>query len=151
VLLRASGEVKGSTVDLRAITDPTGAAGSGIDHAPELIRFAEAAHSGEPLALAAARAALRQALGSAALVDTAAVVGNFERMTRIADATGIALDAPVLLASDDFREALGLDDFRSADNTPAPGALQRLLGPMLRPLIRRSFRLLDGIARRGSS
>jgi len=142
--------VEGRALDLRAITDPAAAAASGIAHAPELIRFAEAVHNGELLELTAAREALRAAMGSAALVDTAAVVGNFERMTRIADATGIALDAPVQLASGDFREMLGLERFASAANTPAPGPFQRILGPMLRPLIRRSFRLLDALARRAS-
>ena len=45
----------------------------------------------------------------AALVDAAAVVGNFERMVRIADGTGIPLDKPVAMVSADMREELGLD------------------------------------------
>ncbi len=39
--------------------------------------------------LAEARERLRNALGEAALIEAAAVVGNFERMTRIADGAGI--------------------------------------------------------------
>ena len=83
---------------------------------------------------AAARDALRGAVGSAGLVDAAAVLGNFERMTRIADATGIALDAPVEMMSSDFRETLGLDGFASAAQTPRSGRLRARVAGVLRGL-----------------
>lgn len=74
-------------------------------------------------------------MGPAAVVDAAAVAGNFERMVRIADGTGIPLDTPVKLVSADLREDLGLDRFGSASETAPTTAVQRLLGRLLRPVI----------------
>ncbi len=48
-------------------------------------------------------------LGVEALVDAAAVIGNFERMTRIADGTGIPLGDTLAAVTVDIREDLGLD------------------------------------------
>lgn len=137
--------MSGQALDLRAITDPAAAAASGIAHAPELVRFADAAVAEEPAELAAARDALRHAVGSRGLVDAAAVIGNFERMTRIADATGIALDAATEMMSADFRETLGLEGFASAAQTPRASALRGVLARLLRPL---AFALLGITGRR---
>ena len=70
-----------------------------------------------------------------ALVDAAAVIGNFQRMVRIADGTGIPLDKPVAMISADVRDELKLNEFGSADLTPAPGPIGRFLGRHLRPLL----------------
>jgi hypothetical protein len=48
-------------------------------------------------------------LGVEALVDAAAVIGNFERMTRIADGTGIPLGDTLAAVTVDIRRDLGLD------------------------------------------
>ena len=77
--------------------------------------------------------------GSAALVDAAGVIGNFERMTRIADATGIPLDRPSALASSDFRGRLGLQRYASAQNTKEPGIIERMLAPMLAPAAKKAL------------
>ncbi len=87
------------------------------------------------VALESARDDLAAAVGGAGVVDAAAVVGNFQRMVRIADGTGIPLDAPVAMVSADLREELGIDAFGSASETPPTGALSRWLGRRLRPLI----------------
>ncbi len=134
MLLRASGTISGQELDLRAITDPRAAAASGIGHAAALVRFVDASVAEDSDELVAARAALRTAVGPAGLVDAAAVVGNFERMTRIADATGIALDAPVEMMSADFRETLGLEGFASAAQTPRSGRLRNRVAGVLRGL-----------------
>jgi hypothetical protein len=97
---------------------------------------------GDEASRAAARQGLLDALGPEALVDAAAVVGNFERMTRIADATGIPLDPPVAALTQDIRVDLGLDDFGSARNTPPLGAAGRVLGRALRPVALHLFRVL---------
>lgn len=123
------------------MTDLGAAAGSGVARAAELLAFADAAVQGEPGALAAARADLLEALGPEALVDAAAVVANFERMVRIADATGIPLDAPVAALAADLREPLGLGRFGSAANTPDVGALGRAVGKVLRRVAPRLLRL----------
>jgi hypothetical protein len=54
-------------------------------------------------------------------------------MVRIADGTGIPLDAPVEALSADLREPLGLDRFGAAAHTPRAGLARRGLGLLLRP------------------
>lgn len=136
MLLRASSELQGNAVDLHAVTEGIGAL-PGVPAQDLLIAFAEAAVQGDAEALPAAREALRAELGDAALVDTAAIVANFQRMVRIADGTGIPLDAPVAWISAGIREELGLDAYGSADLTPAVTGVKRLLGRALGPLAMR--------------
>ena len=107
--------------------------------------FAEALVRRDAGALERARSALREALGPDALVDAAAVASNFERMVRIADATGIPLDAPVDALSGDFRSQLGIDRFGSAANTPERGALLRTLGAPFRAAVPHLLRWLPRI------
>ena len=111
-----------------------GAGDGGVPGGAALAAFAEAALLGDESTLAASRAALLAAVGPAALVDAAAVVGNFEMMDRIADGTGIPLDGVVATASGGLRRALGLERFASAANTPRAGLARRLLGRVLEPL-----------------
>jgi hypothetical protein len=54
-----------------------------------------------------------ETMGPEAMVDAAGVASNFERMVRIADATGIPLDERMAKASKDVREALELERFRA--------------------------------------
>ena len=75
-----------------------------------LVAFAEAVLGADDGALAQARAALA-ALGPAGLVDAAGVVGLFNAIDRVADATGIPLEPEKAAASADFRAALDLDRF----------------------------------------
>ena len=138
----------GTEIDLRALTDGSAAAASGVAHAQILVRFAEALVGDDDETLAAARAALLDELGPEALVDAAAVASNFQRMVRIADATGISLDAPVEILSQDLRAELGIDRFGSAANTPPSTPLRRTLGRMLRPIARFVLRLYGVASRR---
>jgi hypothetical protein len=128
-------------VNVSAITATDTADASGIAHAGALLAFTDAAVQGEGARLAAARARLLEEMGAEALVDAAAVVGNFERMTRIADSTGIPLDTPVGALTQDIRAELGLDEFGSARNTPPLGAGARFLGRALRPVVLGILRL----------
>jgi hypothetical protein len=91
----------------------TGAAAgdAGVPDGHQLIAFAEAVLGDDDKALAEARAALRMAVGSSGLVDAAGVVGLFNAIDRVADATGIPLEADKREASADFRAALALDRF----------------------------------------
>ena len=79
-MLSWSGKDQGIPVDLPTLT-------VGVPHARELLAFAAAAASParDNDALAAARADLSAAAGEAVMVDAAAVVANFEMMTRLAD------------------------------------------------------------------
>ena len=140
LLLRASGEISGREVDLRAVTDPEHAAECGVAHAAELIALADAMVGADDAVLAAARQRVVDELGPAHLVDAAAVASNFERMVRIADATGIPLDAPVEIMTSDVREQLGINAFTAAANTPTPGVLRRMATPILRPVLGRFLR-----------
>ncbi len=139
MLLRASGETRGDTVDLQAVTDDE--ARSGVAHGEALTRFADAIVDADPDPIRAARERVAREMGEHAVVDAAAVAANFQRMVRIADATGIPLDKPVAIFSADLREDLGIDRFGAAANTPRVGPLLRLLGRLGQPLLRPIMRL----------
>ena len=130
MMLRASSKTTGGNADLQAVTGGD-ASNTGVEHGDLLVAFAEAAfaaadeHDAE---LAAARDALLQAAGPEALVDSAAVVGNFQRMVRIADSTGIPLDGQLNVLTAGMREDLGIDQFSSGDKTPAVGSAAKAAG-----------------------
>ena len=140
--LRVSAELTGQVVDLAAVTDATAAASSGIAHAEELISFTDALVQGSDEELSEARTRLLSAVGSEGLVDTAAVVGNFQRMVRIADSTGIALDAALDVFSKDVRDELRLERYGSARNTRVSSPLKRATGRVVRPLLHGLLRTL---------
>lgn len=144
MLLRASGAVSGREVDATVVTDVEAAAASGIAHAEVLLAFADAVVGTDDAALAQARAAMLRELGPAELVDAAAVASNFERMVRVADATGTPLDATVLMLTESLRDELGVHRFAAAANTPMPRALWRATGRLVRPL---AFAMLRVVGR----
>jgi hypothetical protein len=151
-MLRASVEAKGEAIDPRAVLSGPSARSAelaaAVPHAQLLSALAEAVVGRDDTALTGAREALLAAAGPECFVDAVAVAGNFERMVRIADATGIPLDAPVAALASDLREEFGLAAYRSAANTPAPGAVARLGGRLARPLIGLALRV-GGRLRRG--
>ncbi len=134
----------GNTFDARAVVDPRTAAASGIAHAETLLAFADALVGDDDASLARAQAAVVEQLGPAQLVDAAAVASNFERMVRIADATGIPLDTPLDMMSQDLRDALDLNRFGAAANTHTTGT-QRLLGSVMRPVANTALRLIGKV------
>ena len=148
MLLRASGEMSGNSVDASVVTNPEAAAASGIANAPELIAFADAVVGSDEVAMATARQTLRDRLGAEALVDTAAVASNFQRMVRIADSTGIPLDGAMDMLSADLREQIGVNAYGSSANTPESGPLRRALGVLARPI---AFPLMRLVTRRMKS
>ena len=107
-----------------------------VPHGAALAAFAEALVLGDEAARASARSRLEAVIGPAGLVDAAAVASNFERMTRIADATGIPLDAPVAVLTADLRESLGLGRFASAAQSRELGWWGRTSGAALRSVLR---------------
>ena len=110
MLLRASGLTQNKDYDLAAVTG-AGLGDAGVPHGRLLVEFAEAVLGEDAEALARARAALRAAIGPAGFADAAGVIGLFNAIDRVADATGIPLEAEKAAASADFRAALGLDRF----------------------------------------
>lgn len=134
--------MQGSEVDLAAVTGDAGlAAASGVADAGLLVAFADATVAEDDAALARHREALRAALGPEALVDAAAVTSNFERMVRIADATGIPLDAPLAAMTVDVRRDLGIDRYAAAAHTPAPSRVAQALARWTAPLMPRLMHL----------
>jgi hypothetical protein len=69
------------------------------------------------------------------------VASNFERMVRVADATGTPLDTPLVLMSEQLRHDLGLDRLPAAAATPPPFVAWRLAGRALEPLAMHLLRL----------
>jgi hypothetical protein len=150
LLLRASGALSGDQIDVTAVTRAAGAETCGIPHAVALLAFADAIVGRDADALATARAAVLRELGGAALVDAAAVAANFERMVRVADATGTPLDAPLVAVTEKLRRDLDLDRFATATMTPAPPLLWRTAGRLLTPLGLGLLRLWARLTRRSS-
>ena len=153
-MLRASIESEGGEVDLRSLADGSLAEGSSIVGAGALVGLVEAtltagaAGAGERpnrsehsnssgiSEIAKAGDRIRNELGREALVDAAAIIGNFERMVRIADATGIPLDAPVNVATEAIRADLGIDRYESSAHTTAVRGWQRAIGRAIDPLLK---------------
>jgi hypothetical protein len=145
-----SGELEGARFDLHAVTEGRAAAPAGVAHERELMLLAEAVVDGDEAELAAAREQALAALGPEGFVAAAGVAANFERMVRIADATGVPLDAPLDAISGGMRAELGIDAFGSAANTPRSSAPRRLLGRALAPLARFLMPLLAARSRRAA-
>ena len=106
----------GTEVDVTAVNG-AGKADAGVEHGARLLAFTEAVMRGE--SAATERDRLRAMLSPESFVDVAAVIGSFNVVDRIADATGIPLDAVLLAMSQDVRDQLNLARFASAANTPA--------------------------------
>ena len=116
MLLRASGPTHDRAYDLGAVTGVADGDG-GVPHGKVLTVFAEAVLNDDGIALTRARGAVQKTLGAAGLVDAAGVVGLFNAIDRVADATGIPLEPDKATASADFRAALDLDRFAVAART----------------------------------
>ena len=112
-MLRASAKaIQNNNLNLLAVTNSEQES-SGVEGGEALLAFAEAAVT-QSDRLPEARMKLHQELGEQAMLEAAAVVGNFERMTRIADATGIPLDQRNLEFTREVRDTLELDRLASA-------------------------------------
>ena len=107
-MLRESSRTHEESVDFAAVMD--GDVESGVPHGAELVRFAEAVVEGSAADCEAARQALADAMGTEALVDAAGVISNFERMVRVADATGISI-GPMSEEDHALVRELGIDRF----------------------------------------
>jgi len=116
-MLRVSAEISSTDVDLQLVNGEVGDSSS-VEFSNELMAFATAVASRDEAALAECRENLLAVSGAEALVDAAAVAGNFQRMVRIADAIGIPVDESSMEMASVAVEALDLRRFRSAENTP---------------------------------
>ena len=126
-MLRESVKLSGGSIDFDGLTDPSCTEIRGVPNSHELLQFTNACLGDDAAALAATRQALVDNMGSGALVDTVGVISNFQRMVRIADATGIPSDDAMLVMSENLREQLGINRYVSAANSEQPPFFQRLL------------------------
>ena len=85
-MLSWSSAEAGTPADLAAIAEGEG--DGGLPFGAELVAFAEAVGGFDDAALSVARSRLGAAAGEAFMMDAAAVLANFEMMTRVADGTG---------------------------------------------------------------
>jgi hypothetical protein len=116
-MLRVSAEISSTDVDLQLVNGEAGDS-SNVDYSNELMSFATAVASRDEGELAERRRDLLDASNAAVLVDAAAVAGNFQRMVRIADATGIPIDSDRLPMMQGAVDQLELRRFKTAENTP---------------------------------
>lgn len=111
-MLSWSSTESGSPADIGAIADGEGDAG--LPFGAELVAFTEAVAGVDDAVLASARAALVACAGTAFMVDAAAVVANFEMMTRVADGTGARFPEAGAARRAAISEKLDINDFTSA-------------------------------------
>ena len=145
MMLRASIEIEGGDVDLRAITDSEAAVESAIPGAEALVAVANAPPGADEAAITKARDRVREELGTEALVDAAGVIGNFERMVRIADGIGIPLDTVVNVGTESIRQELGIDEYVTGERTAKVTGVQRFFGRLVQPI---AMRLMQRRARK---
>jgi hypothetical protein len=106
-MLSWSGSEQGVEVDLSSVQASTG--GVAVPFARELLDFATAAAELDETVLVEKRNALLKVAGVAATIDAAAVVANFEMMTRLADSTGARMPTEVVAERLGVATAMGVD------------------------------------------
>lgn len=105
-----SGLAEGSALDVRVANDTAADPDGGVPAGAVLRRFARAILvDGEDLA--GARAACTEAVGAEGAAHAAAVVAAFDGINRVADGTGIRLDAAMAKAGGiEVAQTLGLEE-----------------------------------------
>jgi hypothetical protein len=109
-MLRASSDHNGDDIDIAALTG-SAVGDSGIAQGDRLVALAEAVIADNAQDMKIARAAVQAALGDAALVDAAGIIGMFNGLDRVADATGAPLEDWKAADTADMRAAIGIDAF----------------------------------------
>ena len=112
MMLRASSSANDLQVDLSLVMGEAGE-NEAVEHALELADLVDTSVTNLG-SLAAARSALVEATDSATMLDAAAVVANFEMMTRIAYRTGTCHQSERLESMAEMTTSMGLDQFVSA-------------------------------------
>ncbi len=139
-MLSLSAENSNTEVDLGIVNGDDGGS-SAVPYSAALMHFAEAVAGRDPQAIAVARQALFDEAGNDVVVDAAAVAGNFQRMVRIADSTGIPVDERMNVLSSSIQKELDLRRFHSAQNTPQDSLFKRLVNVPKGALMRRMVKL----------
>lgn len=108
-MLRASSLALDYELDVRAIGDPT--LESGVPGGNALMQLVDAVLRESDVPVSDAQREIIETLGPEALVDAAAVFGNFEMMNRVAEGSGIPIPAQAIERQREDLELLGLDRF----------------------------------------
>jgi hypothetical protein len=108
--------LSGTTVDLAGVNG-RGQGDGGVLHGARLVAFTEAVMGPDDACIDPERRALQAVLSPEAFVDVCAVIGAFNVVDCIADATGIPLDTPLVMMSADVRVELDLGRFASSANS----------------------------------
>ena len=111
-MLGSSSTALGRPADIAAVARDDHDAG--LPLSTELVAFAQAIGGWDAAALAAARDRLTAAAGEAFMIDAAAVVANFEMMTRVADGTGARFHPATAGPRLEAARQLGITGFTSA-------------------------------------
>ena len=116
-MLRESSQISDIDVDLNLVNGET-TASDAVSFSNELMAYATAVASRDEEELVKRRDELLATSNPAVLVDAAAVAANFQRMVRIADSTGIPVDAQRMPVAQPAIDQLELRRFRTAEHTP---------------------------------
>lgn len=111
-MLSWSSTKSGTLADITAIADGEG--DGGLPFGAELIAFTDAVAGVDGAALVAARDTLVACAGEAFMIDAAAVVANFEMMTRVADGSGARFPEQGADHRAAITDKLHINDFTSA-------------------------------------
>tara|TARA_B100000676_G_scaffold289567_1_gene322221 strand:- start:378 stop:671 length:294 start_codon:yes stop_codon:yes gene_type:complete len=90
---------------------PKSRASSGVKSESCLISLADGFYSDNQDDLSVAKENVERELGLSALVDAAGIIGIFDGIVRVADATGIPLEKDKIIASKEIRLNLGINNF----------------------------------------
>ncbi len=119
MLLRASGEQTDAEAALNSVTDA--GVDPGIAHGDTLRALTEATIRNEWLELGDIRATAERSMGAQAVTDVFVVAAAFNGITRVADSTGIPLDANTEQVTQGLRETTGIANFAYAEKTARYG------------------------------
>lgn len=106
-MLSWSGKEQGVEIDLVNVREAI--ADQNVRYGRELLDFATAATEIDDANLSVARDALLNSAGVAITIDAAAVIANFEMMTRLADSTGARMPEQVVASRLAVATAMGVD------------------------------------------
>ena len=109
-MLRESAKATNTEIDLKALTSD-GLVDSGVANGGLLANFTQAVLGNDETRLVVARRRLENELGDGGLVDASAVIANYNALDRVADATGIPLEAAKEANAAELRTVLGINDF----------------------------------------
>ncbi len=102
-------------INVKALVDTS--LDTGVPGGDLLLAYSDAIVGNDRAALDKAREALADGLSPATVTVAASIAANFSKNDRIANGCGIPVDPMVLKVTEDIRADLGLNDFRSAQNT----------------------------------